>query len=292
MKKTSYMIFVFGAFFMLFTISVTSSAFSEVEDQALKESLYFSGMPNYQILDGEEKEFDAFRFCTGKELKTVEGKYSKKFYELKEGATQASEIQISRNYVNAIKNMGGTILYDGLPWEANCEEGIPCGTGRLVTAQIGKGDKELWVQVNTCNSGNDYTLIVVEREAMKQNVTASDMLNALNTQGHVTLYINFDTGKSVIKPESRPVIDQIVSLMKDNPDIKIGVEGHTDNVGDFKKNKILSENRAKAVVSAIVKQGVNASRLSAAGFGQDKPIANNNTEEGRAKNRRVELVKK
>jgi len=292
MKKTSCMILVFGAFFMLFTIYVTSSAFSEVEDQALKESPYFSGMPNYQILDGEEKEFDAFRFCTGKELKTVEGKYSKKFYELKEGATKASEIQISRNYVNAIKNMGGLILYDGLPWEANCEEGIFCGTGRLVTAKIGKGNKELWVQISTCDNGNDYTLTMIEREAMKQNVTASDMLNALNTQGHVTLYINFDTGKSVIKPESQPVIDQIVSLMKDNPDIKLGVEGHTDNVGDPKKNKILSENRAKAVVSAIVKQGVNASRLSAAGFGQDKPIANNNTEEGRAKNRRVELVKK
>jgi outer membrane protein OmpA-like peptidoglycan-associated protein len=142
------------------------------------------------------------------------------------------------------------------------------------------------------NDGHDYTLIVVEREAMKQDVTAGDMLNALNKAGHITLYINFDTGKSTIKPESQPVIGQIVSLMKDNPDLKVGVEGHTDNVGDPKKNKILSEDRAKAVVSAIVKQGIDASRLSASGFGQEKPIADNATDEGRAKNRRVELVKK
>ncbi len=80
--------------------------------------------------------------------------------------------------------------------------------------------------------------------------------------------------------------------MKDNPDLKIGVEGHTDNVGDPKKNKILSEDRAKAVVSAIVKQVIDASRLSASGFGHEKPIADNATDEGRAKNRRVELVKK
>jgi outer membrane protein OmpA-like peptidoglycan-associated protein len=81
-------------------------------------------------------------------------------------------------------------------------------------------------------------------------------------------------------------------MMKSNPDLKIGVEGHTDNVGTPPSNKTLSEARAKSVVLAIVAQGVPADRISPAGFGQDKPIADNNTEEGRAKNRRVELVKR
>ena len=91
---------------------------------------------------------------------------------------------------------------------------------------------------------------------------------------------------------AKPIIDQIVQMMNSNPDLKIGVEGHTDNVGTPASNKTLSEARAKSVVSAIVAQGIAADRLSPVGFGQDKPIADNNTEEGRAQNRRVELVKK
>jgi OOP family OmpA-OmpF porin len=280
---------------MILLLCLTASfniAFAGEDIEGSKDNPYLSRMPNYLITDFEEKEFEAFQFCDGKALKTIEGKYSKIYYEINENVTSASDLQISRNYANAVRNIGGTVLYEGTAWESNCEEGNFCGTGRLVTANIEKGNKELWVQISTCDNGNDYTLTMIEREAMKQDITASDMLNALNTAGHVTLYINFDTGKSTIKPESQPVIDQIVSLMKDNPNLKIGVEGHTDNVGDAKKNKILSEDRAKAVVSAIVNQGIDASRLSAAGFGQDKPIADNSTEEGRAQNRRVELVKR
>lgn len=123
-------------------------------------------------------------------------------------------------------------------------------------------------------------------------MTANDMFDALNREGHVALYINFDTGKSTIKSESQKVVDQIAEMMQNNPDLHISVEGHTDTVGDRAKNKALSEDRAKSVVACLVKQGIDAKRLSAAGFGQDKPTADNKTEEGRAKNRRVELVKK
>jgi outer membrane protein OmpA-like peptidoglycan-associated protein len=155
-----------------------------------------------------------------------------------------------------------------------------------------KGGSELWVEVVPFNDGGDYYLTVVVKEAMKQDVTASDMLNALNRDGHIALYINFDTGKSTIKPESKVIIEQIVQMLKANPAVKISVEGHTDNVGNPKSNKMLSDNRAKAVVTAIVAQGIDAKCLSSVGHGQDKPIADNKTEEGRAKNRRVELVKK
>ena len=81
-------------------------------------------------------------------------------------------------------------------------------------------------------------------------------------------------------------------MMKANPDLKLSVEGHTDNIGNPVSNKTLSEERAKSVVNAIIGQGIGIERLSSSGFGQDKPIGDNNTDEGRAMNRRVELVKK
>jgi len=118
------------------------------------------------------------------------------------------------------------------------------------------------------------------------------MFDKLNKEGFIALYINFDTGKADIKPESYKIIDQIVQMMKDNPDLKISIEGHTDNVGTAQFNQTLSENRAKAVMNAIIAKGIDKSRLSSKGWGATKPIADNKTEEGRAKNRRVEIVKK
>jgi outer membrane protein OmpA-like peptidoglycan-associated protein len=161
----------------------------------------------------------------------------------------------------------------------------------MVVGKAVKDGNELWVEAVTLG-GDDFYLTIVLKELMKQDVTASNMFEALNRDGHIALYINFDTGKSIIRDESKPIIEQIVQMLKTNPELKISVEGHTDNVGTPASNKTLSEARAKSVVSAIVAQGISAERLSPAGYGQDKPIGDNNTEEGRAKNRRVELVKK
>lgn len=258
------------------------------QESEYKDTPYFSGMPNYYIYDSEDIEFDTYNFFNGKNCNTVEGRKLKRVYALKEDAQRSSALQILRNYSNAIKSSGGSVIYEGMPQEADCSEfnGLNMVIGKAV-----KDGNELWVEVATL-AGDDYYLTIILKEAMKQDVTAASMLEALNRDGHIALYINFDTGKSVIKPESQPVIDQIVQMMKANPDLKIGVEGHTDNVGSPASNKTLSEARAKSVVSAIVAQGIASDRLSPAGFGQDRPIADNGTEEGRAKNRRVELVKK
>jgi outer membrane protein OmpA-like peptidoglycan-associated protein len=161
----------------------------------------------------------------------------------------------------------------------------------MMVGKVVKNGSELWVEVASLG-GDDYYLTVVLKELMKQDITANDMFEALNRDGRIALYINFDTGKSTIKPESKSIIEQIVQMLKANPDLKLSIEGHTDNVGNPISNKTLSEERAKSVVAAIVDQGIGIESLSPSGYGQDKPIGDNKTEEGRAKNRRVELVKK
>jgi len=258
------------------------------QESEFKDTPWFSGMPNFTIYDAEDSEFDSYNFFNGKNCTTVEGRKFKRTYALKEEAQKSSVTQIIRNYSNAIKSMGGTVIYEGMPQEAECAEnnGLNMVVGKAV-----KDGNEMWVEVVTLG-GDDYYLTIILKELMKQDVTASNMFEALNRDGHIALYINFDTGKSIVRDESKPIIEQIVQMMKSNPDLKIGVEGHTDNVGNPESNKTLSEARAKSVVSAIIAQGIPADRLTPAGFGQDKPVADNKTEEGRAKNRRVELIKK
>ena len=107
----------------------------------------------------------------------------------------------------------------------------------------------------------------------------------------ITYGITFDVGKSTIKPESMGEINRIVQLMTENPDLKFSVEGHTDSTGNAASNQTLSEQRSQAIVDKLVELGIAKDRLTAVGKGQNNPIADNTTDEGRAKNRRVEFVK-
>ena len=107
----------------------------------------------------------------------------------------------------------------------------------------------------------------------------------------ITYGITFDVGKSTIKPESMGEINRIVQLMTENPDLKFSVEGHTDSTGNATSNQTLSEQRSQAIVAKLVELGIARDRLTAVGKGQNNPIADNSTDEGRAKNRRVEFVK-
>jgi OmpA-OmpF porin, OOP family len=123
-------------------------------------------------------------------------------------------------------------------------------------------------------------------------VKAEDMAQQIASSGGVALYgIYFDFNKAEIKPESTPTIEQIAKLLKGNPDLKLLVVGHTDNVGGFSSNMELSQRRAAAVVNELVtKYQVAKSRLTPVGVSFASPVASNKTEEGRAKNRRVQLV--
>ncbi len=103
--------------------------------------------------------------------------------------------------------------------------------------------------------------------------------------------IRFDVNKATLKPESMGIINEIATLMKDHPEIKFSVEGHTDSDGDDAFNQTLSEQRAAAVVSTLTKMGIDTGRLTSKGWGENKPVDTNATSEGKANNRRVEFVK-
>ena len=124
-----------------------------------------------------------------------------------------------------------------------------------------------------------------------QDMTPETMLQTINKEGKIALYINFETSKSEINAESKGVIDLIAQMMTTDKKLRISVEGHTDNAGNPKKNQLLSEERAKAVMEGIIAKGIDRNRLKSKGWGSKKPLADNNTEDAKARNRRVEIVK-
>lgn len=124
------------------------------------------------------------------------------------------------------------------------------------------------------------------------NAGGKELYDALVADGRVsTQGILFDTGSDVIKPHSTPTLEEITDMLKEHSDLKLTIEGHTDNTGDAAANQALSEKRAAAVKAYLVTKGIDASRLEAKGLGASKPKAGNETAEGRQTNRRVELVK-
>jgi outer membrane protein OmpA-like peptidoglycan-associated protein len=157
-----------------------------------------------------------------------------------------------------------------------------------VTAQ--KGPQWAYVAAD----GNSYELYTVKAKEMEQamKADAEGWTQQINQTGRVSVYgINFDTAKATIRPESEQVLNELLNLLQKQPEWALVVAGHTDNTGSDAINVPLSRQRAESVIGWLTAKGIDKSRLVPAGFGASKPIADNTTEDGKAKNRRVDLVK-
>ena len=243
--------------------------------------LFPTRMADYRIADCKVEDYGIYEFFAVKGPKTpVEGRLTFITYAFTgQRANEPSALAVVRNYENAIKKVGGTILQSVPTWWVN--------------AKIVKDGQEVWVQAEKGNG--KIWLRIVEKKAMEQEIVADAAAfgNDIRATGHAAVYgIYFDTGKSSIKPESAQAVGEVAELLAADPGLKVYVVGHTDNVGGVDGNVKLSQDRADAVLQALIRDhGIDAARLRAYGCGQFAPVASNDTEEGRTKNRRVELVK-
>lgn len=279
-----------------------------------------SRFPGAVIRAYDHKEFDSFRLPLGQatgndafaDTRTIEGETTWIGYEIPK---DRSTVEVFRSYRDALTQAGFRIL-----WQ--CQTEAECGNwfahtyltslepkvyhgevadekGERYLAAHRSGPGEHWVALFVYPAVvKDFHIArvrIVETEPMAEGlvtVDAAAMATEIEQSGHVALYgIHFATNSASLEPTSDATVAEIAKLLANEPALGIYVVGHTDNTGTFDHNMTLSDQRARAVVQALEsRHGVAAGRLQAVGVGPVAPEASNETEEGRAKNRRVEVV--
>jgi len=283
MKKYRNCTRLFLAAVALFTATLAGPGLlaAETDTKGCADHPLFTRMPGYWIHSCQTRQFDAFEFIVGKDKTVrVEGQYWRIFYLPPNAINpKPSELQIQRNFENAVKQQGGTVL-----WTEKSKE----------TFKLVKNGQEFWVQLTT-EFTSKYLLVIVQKQGMAQDIIANAdaLAKGLQAEGHMVVGgIYFDTGKAPIKPESAQAIGEVAKLLQADPALKVFVVGHTDSVGTVESNLKLSQDRAEAVLQALERDhGIAAARLRAYGCGPFAPVASNGSEDGKARNRRVELVK-
>jgi len=220
-----------------------------------------------------------------REKKKVKGEYYKLLYEVRtpsgKRVQDISKVEFHENYKAAALEKGGEVVYEDP--RGHLVFTIPRDDGGLTWCKVAA----------TANMGQQY-LFIIDEKGFKKSMTFGprELKAALDKDGKVLLYgILFDVDKASLKPESVKQLQHIVSLMTTYQELNLEIQGHTDNQGSDAYNRELSEKRAETVCTYLELFGIQPDRLLAAGYGETRPVASNDTKEGRAKNRRVELVK-
>jgi OmpA-OmpF porin, OOP family len=253
-----------------------------VDENDCKPSPLMSRMPGCGVYQCTNKDFDAIELVMNKDgdMKEFEGAIDEVVLAC---ATTASPLQLMRNAEAALKKAGYTIVFSGRHQNSDSP---------AVTAN--KGAQWITVQTGMFNEIPIYTQsgVLVKEMAQEMTASAQAMSDAIAKSGKLDVYgITFATGQATITPASDQVLGDVLAVLTANADWRLRIEGHTDNVGDKAANLKLSNARAAAVAAWLTGKGIDAARVSVAGLGDTQPVADNATEDGRARNRRVVLVK-
>lgn len=290
-----------------------------------KDHPLVSRIPGSEILQYEEEEFGQLAVplgaATGKgefaDRQMVEGRITRIGYRLPE---DRAPLEAFRQYEQALDGADFQVLWrcarekgdDGcgnwfsnnfndLPGEKNIFHGetVRESEQQFLAARLRRPEGDVYVSVYAYPhylGGNYARVRVAEVQPMEAGLVTVDaeaLKRDLDRVGHVAVYgVTFDHDSDRIRAESKPALDEMAKLLEASSDLRVFIVGHTDNTGALDYNLDLSRRRAQSVVAALVERGIAGERLDGRGVGPLAPVASNDTEEGRAQNRRVELVKR
>ncbi|QLC65732.1 OmpA family protein [Flavobacterium sp. LPB0248] len=251
-----------------------------------------------------QKNFDVCFFPVNGIMTPFEGKLYKTNVVSAENE-EFSKMYFEKSLEDYLSSIGAVKVYDGEITESEYNRYQKQDPNKGNEGDMGYADEQIkFYVIRTKDKGNIYIqfsansasgkLNILQEANLKQTIqkiTADEIVKDLSEKGKSILYINFEINKADLTEDGSKTINEIFLALKKDPSLNISIEGHTDNTGDAQKNKKLSLDRANSVMNALVSKGINKSKLTAKGFGSEHPLVSNDSEENKAKNRRVELVK-
>jgi outer membrane protein OmpA-like peptidoglycan-associated protein len=276
----------FTVLFLLLVIVPTHAA-------EIPEHSFIRPFPGSVLAENMSKyaNFDSYKFYVTNEQTQkreeveIKGKKWQLLYEVRtpsgERVRDISKLEFFENYKAAALERGGKVVFED--------------QGQMVLTIPREDGGITWCRVSGNAGLGQQELVIIDEEGFIKSLTfgPAELKEALDSEGRIILYdILFDYDQATLKQESDKQLQHIVTLLLQNPELKVEIQGHTDNEGEAEYNLNLSEKRANTVLQYLQLFGITSERLLAKGYGESQPVSSNDTEEGRAKNRRVELLKR
>ncbi|UKT64491.1 OmpA family protein [Pedobacter mucosus] len=259
--------------------------------------------------DGLSEVFDyeTMQNYTGQSVYTTEGKLGILSFDGESGKNFNQKL-FDKSVYDYFDQIGAKKLYQGdFPKDENDQAKLEKNmwSGKHRTSGLMRESDAPFAVYAFKNNGKNYmvniqsnsaqgSIFIMELQEFKQTIkkySAAQMKADIDQSGKAILNINFDTDKATLQPDGDKIVEEIFALLRANPNLKLSIEGHTDNAGSATRNKQLSNERTNTVMYSLAGKGIDIKRLKAKGFGAEKPLKSNDTEENKAANRRVELVK-
>ncbi|SMC97044.1 OmpA family protein [Chryseobacterium sp. YR221] len=254
-----------------------------------------------------QRSYDMLFFPLKGVMTPIEGKVWKTY--VVNGKSNTEEWSLPyflKSYDDAITKVGGVKIFDGKVSQQELDRITPEAKYFGEEGSIDYWNEPVKVYVIRRPNGDDIyiqlygntatgAIQILQKAPFEQTISilkSDEIKKELDAKGKAVLHINFDTDKASLQPDGKTAVDEITKVLKNDTHLKLAINGYTDNSGNDAHNIQLSKDRATAVLNVITTSGIDKVRLSAEGFGSKNPIADNNSEEGKAQNRRVELVKK